>query len=252
MTESIGFTPAWQTASLVSMPTLDLGELHVWWLPLELTEAQQTAAKTLLSDIQRDRYLRRQGADAQHAYLAGRYYLLTLLGAYTGIEAHAVQLSYTRLNKPYLSNRHNDLHFNFTDTRDIKRRHGVFAFSRQHAVGIDIENTNRRNNFQAIAQSRFTAPELEYVNSNGSFCVRRFLAIWTRKEAFGKATGKGINFKMNEQDLCSGDHPELLFFGPDDRAWRQYQLALSDTLIASVVHETHEPLAIKAFNALEM
>lgn len=234
------------------MPRLTTHDVHVWWLPLDLTPAQHELAKPLLSDIQRDRYLRRQGADAQVAYLAGRYYLLSLLGAYTNTPAQAVELSYTRMNKPYLSDRNNDLHFNFTDTRSGANRFGVFAFCRQHSVGIDIESFDRRNNFAAIAASRFTAAELDYVYDNEVLNVKKFLAIWTRKEAFGKATGKGINFKMNEQDLCSGDRAELLFFDPADRAWRQLQLALGENLIASLVHATHEPLDVHAFNRLEI
>ena len=40
---------------------------------------------------------------------------------------------------------------------------------------------------------------------------RRFTAVWTCKEAFGKATGKGIHYEMKDTEFLPGKKP-----------WRQY------------------------------
>ncbi|GHA03443.1 hypothetical protein GCM10008090_10660 [Arenicella chitinivorans] len=250
MTELLGTNLTWQSIVHPSVPNLEADELHLWWLPLSLSEQQQGDALTLLSDIQRDRYLRRRAGDAQEAYLAGRYYLLNLLAAYTTTTPNAVQLSYSSMNKPSLSHKEHDLHFNFTDTQHQSQRHGLFAFCRRREVGVDIESYARKNNFAAIAADRFTNAEQQFVTRNGDVDARRFLAIWTRKEAFGKATGKGINFKMNEQDLSNGDAQALNFFDPQNRAWRLQQFALGDDLISAVVHAGHTPLRIRAFNQI--
>ena len=250
MTEPLGTRLEWQSIAHPSVPGLEIDELHLWWLPLSLSEQQQGDALKLLSDIQRDRYLRRRAGDAQAAYLAGRYYLLHLLAAYTQTSPSAVQLSYSSMNKPYLSHKEHDLHFNFTDTQHQAQRHGLFAFCRRREVGVDIESYARKNNFSAIAADRFTIAEQQFVARNGDVDARRFLAIWTRKEAFGKATGKGINFKMNEQDLSNGDAQALNFFDPQNRAWRLQQVALGEDLISAVVHAGHTPLRIRAFNQI--
>lgn len=255
MSETLGTKLDWQSIEHPSIPDLEADELHLWWLPLSLSTQQQDEALQLLSDIQRDRYLRRRAGDAQEAYLAGRYYLLHLLAAYTETTPDAVQLSYSSMNKPFLSNKEvshkeHDLQFNFTDTQHQAQRHGLFAFCRQREVGVDIESYARKNNFTAIAADRFTTAEQEFVARDGNVDPRRFLAIWTRKEAFGKATGKGINFKMNEQDLSNGNAQALNFFDPQNRAWRLQQVALGDELISAVVHAGHSPLRIRAFNQI--
>ncbi len=252
MIEILGFKPNWLAGKLSQVPTLQADQIHVWWLPLSLQESQVSEALKMLSDIQLDKYARRSTPDRKQAYLAGRYYLLTLLGLYTNTSPTEVLLSYSRLNKPYLSDDSLDVQFNFTDTRYDGLTHGAFVFSRAREVGIDIEARSRRSNFAAIAEHRFTAAEREFVTEHTQVNPEKCLAIWTRKEAFGKATGKGINFKMNEQDLSSGQQHELDFFDTENNAWRLLQLEFGENLIASVVHQGHQKLEMKAFHSLEI
>ncbi len=248
MIEKLGKSLNWDMASIKLFPDLNDDELHIWWLPLELDNAQSVRALSLLSDIQRDKYHRRLTPELRYRYLAGRFYLLNLLGAYTRTDPEEVLLSYSRLNKPSLSDQSFGLEFNFTDTDG----YGAFAFSKSRQLGIDIESLDRKANFKAIAERRFTKQELEFVYQNGQLNSQRCLSIWTRKEAFGKATGKGINFQMNEQNLYTADDcdHEHRFQDSDGTYWRCLQLLLGDRFISSVVHEQHQELSIKAFNSL--
>lgn len=252
MIETLGFKPNWLAGTLHPALTLENTQIHIWWLPLRLQESQTAKALDMLSDIQRDKYARRSSPERRQAYLAGRYYLLTLLGMYTRTSPSDILLSYSRLNKPYLSDKCHEIYFNFTDTRLAGLSHGAFVFCRGREVGIDIEARTRQSNFAAIAEHRFTTAEKEYVTDQGQVSPQKCLAIWTRKEAFGKATGKGINFKMNQQDLSSEQQHELDFFDPDDTAWRLLQLEFGDAIIASVVHQDHQKLEMKAFHSLEI
>ncbi len=257
MIDNLAITPQWQTISASRSPNLSLDEVHIWYLPLALNKAQEELALTWLSDIQRDKYHRRRTPERQLAYLAGRYHLLRLLGHYNNQLPSDIQLSYSRLNKPYLSDRDTPLHFNFTDTSRAGVNYGVFAFSRDGEVGVDIEHLARRSNFEGISQNRFTPAEQALVTrADGSVDPELFLAIWTRKEAFGKATGRGINFVMNQQQLIAGgkNHQEtaqLNFSDPSGRKWRLNQLRLDKNVIACVVHQGHQSLAVKAFNILD-
>lgn len=248
MIEKFSSSLHWQTAEISEINGLETGELHLWWLPLSLDNSQIEIAKSLLSETQLNKFSRRATPELKRAYLAGRYYLLHLLGAYTNLSPDQIELSYSRLNKPSLKHEDHDIEFNFTDTTTNGVTHGLFAFTKGLQIGVDIEARQRSANFSMIAKKRFTENELAFVtppNSNEPD-PERFLAIWTRKEAFGKATGVGINFTMNKQDLAS-DSADLNFFDQDQQPWRLSQLDLGETLIAAVVHAEHQPLSVRAF-----
>ena len=248
MIEDFGKTPEWQTANIGEINKLESNDLHIWWLPLRLNPSQKIVATSLLSDVQHDKYMRRRTSELKNAYLAGRYYLLHLLGAYTHCRPDEVKLSYSRLNKPSLSHNNTNIEFNFTDTTVNGVAQGLFAFSKNRQVGVDLEALTRRGNFPAITRKKFTQNEIDFVTHSNTKEINpeRFLAIWTRKEAFGKATGVGINFKMNERDLAS-DEPELNFVDQDDQPWRLLQFKLGNELIASVVHSEHKTLSLHAY-----
>lgn len=256
MNNQYGKEPIWQEIEFNVHPILGEMEIHLWWLPLKLNSIQQENALTLLSDIQLDRYHRRKTAEKKESYLAGRYYLLNLLSRYAEIPADEVLLSYTRLNKPYLTNKEHDIQFNFTDTNITSLDHdpkvssyGLFAFCKKHSIGVDIESLDRQANFAAISADRYSKEEQQYVtNKDGEINNQRCLALWTRKEAFGKAIGKGINFKMNALNLNSPDSFELNFNSHGDD-WRQQQIQLTENVISCVTHQSHDDLEITAFKS---
>lgn len=253
MIEKFGLPLNWTDVNAESFPELSDKQLHIWWLPLRLDSSQSKIALSLLSDIQRDKYQRRASAVLKQHYLAGRYYLLNLLAAYTDQTPNEILLSYSRLNKPSLSDASLGVEFNFTDTNG----YGAFAFSKSRQVGIDIECLQRTANFKAIAERRFTEQELAYVYQDGTLNRQRCLGIWTRKEAFGKATGMGINFKMNQRNLydtaASDDHQHEYRFQDDEGThWRCLQLQFGNQFISSVVHEQHQELELKAFKSLQL
>jgi len=260
MIDKLALIPQWQIAKEGEIPELQHNEVHLWHLPLELDQQQQERALSFLSDIQHDRYARRR-TEHKASYLAGRYYLLTILAAYSRCKPEQVLLSYTRMNKPFLTDTSAELYFNFTDTRfsiDGARRNkgeqtsaGLFAFSRAGELGVDIEALSRRSNFKAIVESRFSKAEQQLVTeTDGRINPELFLAIWTRKEASGKATGQGINFKMNERELIQGHQAQLNYVDEKQQPWRLTQLRLNKELIGCVAHAGHQDLPIKAFNCL--
>ena len=242
----------WQQATTGKPPRLAENELHLWHLPLELNAADTVQAIKMLNATQRDKYHRRATEELQKAYLAGRFHLLTLLAAYNSVEPLDLQLSYGRLNKPYLDPNPQNIEFNFTDTTTDQGASALLAFTKTHAVGVDIEALTRRSNFAAIVARRFSAAETAYVTAgDGEIDAQRFLAYWTRKEAFGKATGRGINFKMQDMDLASPGSFELNFTSDHQPGlpFRLQQIQLGTDFIASVVHASHQPLTIKSFKS---
>lgn len=256
MIEKLGIQLEWQSASHRDFPVLQATDVHLWWLELSLNKQQSEHALGLLSDIQRDKYHRRMTPELQQAYLAGRYYLLTLLGLYSGRAPEEIELSYSRLNKPYLSDRDTQLEFNFTDTQDNGNYFGLFGFNRSGAIGVDIESRNRNFDLNKIVAKKFTDSEKAFIDvDNNKTKHARSLSIWTRKEAYGKAIGQGINFKMNQQNLVSDNtsnaHDVFNFTDVKKQNWRCLPLTLGEDFIATCVHAGHSPLTLSAFNSLK-
>jgi len=248
--DELGLHLEWQSENSHSPPKLNEQEIHLWCINLNLDDSETNTALSLLNDIQRDKYHRRANPQLKAAYLAGRFHLLNLLAAYSGITPEEVLLSYSRFNKPYLNPNPNDIEFNFTDTLVADESVGLFAFTRSVAVGVDIEALTRKCNAAAIVAKRFSRTETDFVKDDkGVINLQRVLSIWTRKEAFGKATGKGINFKMSEVDLASPGKFSLEFISNESPsvAYRLQQIQIEQKAIAAIVHEGHHPLTIQAF-----
>ena len=76
------------------------------------------------------------------------------------------------------------------------------------------------------------------------------MALWTRKEAYGKATGLGVNYKMNQLDLAgsAGQSHRLSFHGLQNQTpYQLLQFEIGPSLIASTVYQGIEQFKIKAF-----
>jgi len=249
--ELLGKTLEWHASDLNSPPSLAENELHLWYLPLKLSASQADQAIGMLNQQQLNKLNRRSDQELKQAYLAGRYYLMSLLAAYNSMSVEEISLAYSRLNKPYLKPNPCNIQFNLTDTCLDGKSVGLFAFTQVATVGVDLEFLNRQSRYSAIVTRRFSEAETDFVTlDNGKIDERRFLALWTRKEAYGKAIGQGINFKMRDMDLASPDSFELNFHSQDgqDLALRLEQIQIEDNLIAAVVHSGHKRLEIKSFS----
>lgn len=259
----------WQHVAVEQIPAPSVGVLHMVYVPLciggksLLSDSQRLNAVELLSDIQWDRFERRTAGTSKEAYLAGRYYLLSLLGQFSNQAASDVTLSYNRLNKPSLQPNPVGLEFNFTDTTFAHKDHmvsvGLFAFTLHAQVGVDIEAEHRQAAAEQIAARRFSTTELAFYSSAQADCETdsqqaRFLQVWTRKEAFGKACGLGINFKMNELNLINyttAQSPEPIHqhsFTHREQAWSLQQFFAPRNEIACVTHAGAQPMPISAFH----
>lgn len=58
--EKIALRPSWEAIDHNEFPQLGKTDLHVWCVPLELSEKQAELAHAWLSDIQKDKFYRRE------------------------------------------------------------------------------------------------------------------------------------------------------------------------------------------------
>jgi len=183
------------TSNIDSLP-LQQGQVHLWLVSLSIDEQKQVEFESVLNERQQQKMQRLKGDDRKRFYIAGRGYLNQLLQHYTGKKnsQSAMNLEFGEYGKPSLQANSTDLRFNFTDTCG----YGLFAFSLSNEVGVDFECASREGKFDRIVERRF-APEEQYLRD---LSMVDFLRCWTRKEAFGKAVGTGLNYPLREYVMC--------------------------------------------------
>lgn len=104
-----------------------------------------------------------------------------------------IQFVFGENGKPYIKD--NEFFFNISHSENM-----VAAAISKCEVGIDVEIISERN--LKIADRFFNASEIDFIkNSENNFSD--FTKLWTRKEAFLKATGKGLKIPLNSFSVLS-------------------------------------------------
>lgn len=126
-------------------------------------------------------------------YVAARGYLRRLLSETVNEAPEKLRILKHEHGKPFLAD-YPEIAFNLSHTDDII----IIAVARECRIGIDIEICKPRANFPALVQKCFGELEANWWQSLPELeKIREFYRFWTRKEAFAKATGRGIGIGLN-------------------------------------------------------
>lgn len=111
------------------------------------------------------------------------------------IEFNPKDLSFNEFGKPY----YKGMYFNISHSKDIV----AFCVS-DSEVGIDIEAITDRN-YDLLAERYLGIKETEEYQKSIENKAESFLRLWTKKEAFHKHVGDGINLDSIKNDVPYGD-----------------------------------------------
>jgi 4'-phosphopantetheinyl transferase len=166
----------------------DPGEVHVWRLGLDLPAAHLTELEPLLAAEERGRAARLRFPQHRARFTAARGLLRTLLGRYLNRPPAAIAFAYGPNGKPSLAGSGMSLEFNLSHSAE----RALLAVARQ-PVGIDVEVVRGDLDVEAIAVSFFAPEELAALRAaDVGDRQRSFFVTWVRKEAYMKATGRGL------------------------------------------------------------
>jgi 4'-phosphopantetheinyl transferase len=132
-----------------------------------------------------------QAAD-RRAFIAAHLLLRAALQEATGQNAASWRFVTRALGKPMLDPAHGQerLEFNLSHTRGAV----ACALAFDYVIGVDIEDSLRRNAISGIAESYFAPAEIRWLRAAGPEGAGRvFYTLWTLKEAFIKALGTGLS-----------------------------------------------------------
>ncbi|MDJ0682158.1 MAG: 4'-phosphopantetheinyl transferase superfamily protein [Xenococcaceae cyanobacterium MO_167.B52] len=194
----------WQNPSLNLVLPYD--EIHVWRASLDLAPQSLEELETVLSEDEKLRANRFRFAKHRRRFIAARGILRQLLARYLQISPEEINFTYNPQGKPQLASsfKNIDLQFNISHSEDL----ALYSFNYGQQIGIDLEYLRENVDYENIAKRFFCDSELELITN----CIpeqrqQRFYQLWTAKEAYLKAIGKGLGgglqtseIKLNQED----------------------------------------------------
>jgi 4'-phosphopantetheinyl transferase len=217
-------------------------DVHVWSVPLNQSDlSYERLSQTLSADeIERaghfllDRDRRR--------YIVARAVTRTILGWYLRIPPKRVEFWYGPYGKPSLAAAYeeNRLTFNLAHSHELM----LCAVTRGRDLGIDIEHIQMINDIDLITETVFAPGERANLRALGSdHKLRAFYACWTRKEAYIKATGRGLSQQLDRFEVSvSPDEPPALLrvegHPHEARRWMLIELSPTPEYAAALAVES--------------
>ena len=184
-----------------SIPPADLimtgDEVHIWQINLDQPDSMVQELTQVLSAHELTRAKRFYFEQDRRRFIVGRSQLRFILGRYLDCEPDSVQFCYGPNGKPALvshSNaQRNTLHFNLSHSQGL----ALCALAWNWEVGIDLEYIRPLPTSEQLAQRFFSPEEHAFIQAlPANEQPRAFFRLWTCKEAYLKAIGKGLPFLL--------------------------------------------------------
>lgn len=217
---------------------LELGadEVHCWRASLDCDKLALPRLEATLSKDERSRASRFTFDSDRNHFVAARGILRELLGAYLRLPPARLQLCYGPQGKPSLDPEsfQSSLRFNLSHSHGL----ALYAFACSRELGIDVEKITGAFAGDDIAEKFFSATELtELGNLPAEQHDEGFFLCWTRKEAYVKARGGGLQIPLHSFSVSlTPGKPEILQ-SDDSSRWTLRSLELTPGYAAAIIAE---------------
>jgi 4'-phosphopantetheinyl transferase len=179
---------------------LDPQHIHLWSVftshitePHLLTRYRAILSAPELAQMQKFRLEK-----DRHRYLLSRTLVRSVLSSYVAIAPADWRFRLNAYGKPEIANRDRKargIMFNLSHTQDLI----VLGVTYRNAVGVDTENLRIRPAPLKVAERFFSPEEVAALYLlPAADRHRRFYQIWTLKEAYIKARGRGLSIPLNQ------------------------------------------------------
>jgi len=184
-----------------------------------------------LNSKEHNRAERYQKETDKNRFIIGRSILKFVLAAHTKLDVKNISFDYHSNKKPYLATCP-WLSFNISHSGDF----AVIAISRDK-VGIDIEYMSEDFNFMNLLPDIFGDSEILSIQ-NSVNQKHAFYTLWTRKEAFVKALGKGIDEDFKYIPCLDGQHNIDSTVLKTTENWNVHSFDLGNHYLGAVAFES--------------
>jgi 4'-phosphopantetheinyl transferase len=230
---------------MIGTMTLAANDVHLW-ISFERSpdEPALQALRSLLEPAEIERVDKAYSAEVRLRFLAARAMQRTVLARYADVDPATLRFVTGEYGKPALAADFAalGLHFNLTHTGGLVG----LAVSRHRDVGFDAENLHERTTALKLARRYFTEEEARNLEALPlSEQPARFYSLWTLKESWMKATGRGIAAGLDNAAFSLDDKHQVVglnFAAYDATDWRFWQF--------TPTHEHVLALALRAPGAI--
>ena len=157
-------------------------DIHIWLNYLNIHQAKLKHLYPLLSDAEKARSEQFKHFKHRKHFIASHGFLHSVLDYYIETAAADIEFSYGHNGKPYIQEEQNphNIQFNMSHSGNM----AILAICNQQSVGIDIEHSERKTDWQGIIRRFFTENEQQFIFSLPEDQQQAaFFQVWTRKEA---------------------------------------------------------------------
>lgn len=239
MDESLPVANAWPV--LRQPLTLSPDVVHLVRLRLDLSKPDYTRLREYLSEDEIERADRFRFDEPRLRFVGCRATLRMLIGQCCGLPPTAIEFCYGLHGKPEMVSVTDpaaaSLKFNVSHSGDL----GLLGITRDATVGVDVEQHDPAVRMLDLAKRYFTPQEAaELSQLPGEKQMAGFYQGWTCKEAYLKATGRGMSLPLGSFSVViNPDRPAALEWvsdQPDEpRQWKIQAIDIAPGYSAAVM-----------------
>jgi 4'-phosphopantetheinyl transferase len=231
---------------------IDSRQVQIWRARLDGVENEDEQLWKLLSGLERDRADRFRFDQHRFRFLRSHGILRAILSRYCGIPAAELPIETADGGKPFIGDRAGSLRFNLSHSGDWM----ALGITAGHELGVDIEIASREVDWQVIAKDYFHPREMQAIAGIADLNqrVEVFFRVWTLKEAYLKAAGRGLagGLERVEVEVHQDRFPAFVTLPGDEIETRRWQVLpfqpVSGVFGAAVVERLAQDLALTCYH----
>lgn len=230
--------------------------LDLWLQPLTLTATQWADHHAQVLDAdEAQRWKRYYNKQTQDLFLVAHVATRFVLSHYGQIDPADWVFERGENGRPELTGGPRGLRFNISHTDGMV---AVLVHSDNDA-GVDVESPWRATNITSVSRRVFTdAERTAMLALPEKLQAERFYQLWTLKESFIKAKGKGFAMPLSKFAFTIGDEGSIGFscdpsLDPDASKW-SYSTAWTESghVVSTCAHTTHGSVEPPSLRSLEI
>ncbi len=226
-------TLRWEPLPALGLPARRR-EVAVCRVPIAENQHRVPALLALLTPAEQQRARRYHAEADYHRFVVGRAALRLLLGACLGLPPTTLYFAAGDNHKPILATAP-ELHYNVSHSGNW-----VLIAIAPVALGIDVEKINASFPFEEVMSHSFGEHEKTFLAQH-PVQLAAFYRLWTRKEAFVKATAQGIDAEFARVPSLDGRHQWQATHPNLEADWTVSSFAAAAGYVAAVAYPAHIP-----------